>query len=78
MKLTNAEVLENLKEQAKVLRGELANGEEAIMNMRNKMISLSGAIDILTQIEESDKEEATEEGTTEVKTTRSGKKGFNS
>ncbi len=76
MKLTNAEVLENLKEQAKVLRGELADGEQAITNMRNKMISISGAIDILTQIEESDKED--EEEATEVKTTRSRKKGFNS
>ena len=57
MKLTNAEVLENLKKQAKVLRGELADGEQAINSMRNKMISISGAIDILTQIEESDKEE---------------------
>ena len=58
MALENSEVLDNLKEQLKVVSEEY----ERLATTRLKLI---GAIDVLEQIESS-KEETTETGTVEV------------
>ena len=53
MALDNAEVLKNLQEQLTQVQQQVATGQTTVLR-------LQGAIDVLTQIEES-KEETTEE-----------------
>ena len=53
MALENAEVLKNLQEQLTTVQQQVATGQATVLR-------LQGAIDVLTQIEES-KEETTEE-----------------
>ena len=53
MALDNAEVLKNLQEQIGQVQQQVATGQATVLR-------LQGAIDVLTQIEES-KEETTEE-----------------
>ena len=53
MALDNAEVLKNLQEQLTTVQQQVATGQATVLR-------LQGAIDVLTQIEES-KEETTEE-----------------
>ena len=53
MALDNAEVLKNLQEQLTTVQQQVATGQATVLR-------LQGAVDVLTQIEES-KEETTEE-----------------
>ena len=59
MALENSEVLENLKEQIKTVNEQY----ERLSVTRLKLI---GAVDVLTQIQESGTEEVSETGTVEV------------
>ena len=59
MALENAEVIDNLTQQKKQL-------EEQMEQLRVTYLKVLGAIDALTQIEESKEEDATEVSETEV------------
>jgi len=54
MALENAEVLNNLQEQLTKVQQQVATGQATVLR-------LQGAIDVLSQIEESKEEETTEE-----------------
>ena len=67
MALDNAEVLKNLQEQLTTVQQQVASGQATVLR-------LQGAIEVLTQIEES-KEETTEEASVdggEVESTEEG------
>ena len=52
MALENAEVLKNLTEQRETLEKQLSEGNAQIEQLKQTYLKVSGAIDVLTQIEE--------------------------
>ena len=52
MALENAEVLKNLTEQRESLEKQLSEGNAQIEQLKQTYLKVSGAIDVLTQIEE--------------------------
>ena len=52
MALENAEVLKNLTEQRETLEKQLSEGNAQIEQLRNTYLKVVGAIDVLSQIEE--------------------------
>jgi len=52
MALENAEVLKNLQEQRETLEKQLGEGNAQIEQLKQTYLKVSGAIDVLTQIEE--------------------------
>ena len=52
MALQNAEVLTNLKEQRETLEKQLSEGNAQIEQLKQTYLKVVGAIDVLTQIEE--------------------------
>ena len=52
MALENAEVLKNLTEQRETLEKQLSEGSAQIEQLRQTYLKIVGAIDVLTQIEE--------------------------
>ena len=68
MALENAEVLKNLQEQLTKVQQQVTTGQATVLR-------LQGAIDVLSQIEESKEEETTEEAPVdggEVESTEEG------
>ena len=53
MALENAEVLKNLKEQRETLEKQLSEGNAQIEQLKSTYLKVVGAIDVLSQIEES-------------------------
>ena len=60
MALDNAEVLKNLQEQLTTVQQQVATSQQQVSTGQATVLRLQGAIDVLTQIEDS-KEETTEE-----------------
>ena len=52
MALENAEVLKNLTEQRETLEKQLSEGSAQIDQLRQTYLKIVGAIDVLSQIEE--------------------------
>ena len=52
MALENAEVLKNLTEQRETLEKQLSEGSAQIDQLKQTYLKVVGAIDVLTQIEE--------------------------
>ena len=52
MALENAEVLKNLTEQRETLEKQLSDGNAQIEQLKQTQLKVVGAIDVLTQIEE--------------------------
>ena len=52
MALENAEVLKNLKEQRETLEKQLSEGNAQIEQLKSTYLKVVGAIDVLSQIEE--------------------------
>ena len=52
MALENAEVLKNLKEQRETLEKQLSEGNAQIEQLKQTYLKVVGAIDVLSQIEE--------------------------
>ena len=53
MALENAEVLKNLTEQRETLEKQLSEGNAQIEQLKQTYLKVVGAIDVLSQIEES-------------------------